>query len=165
MSTEELIERFTLERVSRHPARFDEVKLRWLNGLYIRETPLPDLTRRLEAFTGREGLEEAARISQEKIHTLADFWPLAGPLFDGPLDDPAARERWLGPAGRSVLADVRDALARDGGFDEEHVQQWLQDVLQRQGLKPREVYQPLRVALTGTTVSPGMFESVALLGR
>jgi glutamyl-tRNA synthetase len=64
-----------------------------------------------------------------------------------------------------VLADVRDALAREGGFDETAVQERLQDVLQRRGLKPREVYQPLRVALTGATVSPGMFESVALLGR
>jgi len=165
LSTEELVERFGLERVSRNPARFDEVKLRWLNGVYIRGLSVPELTRRLEEFTGHDGLEAAARISQEKIHTLADFWPLAGPLFDGPLDDPVARERWLGPDGRSVLADVRDALARDGGFDEQHVRQWLQDVLQRRGLKPREVYQPLRVALTGTTVSPGMFESVALLGR
>jgi glutamyl-tRNA synthetase len=165
LSTEELVQRFDLERVSRNPARFDEVKLRWLNGVYIRSLSVPELTRRLEEFTGRQGLEEAARISQEKIHTLADFWPLAGSLFDGPVDDPTARERWLGADGRAVLADVRDALAREGGFDETAVQERLQDVLQRRGLKPREVYQPLRVALTGATVSPGMFESVALLGR
>jgi glutamyl/glutaminyl-tRNA synthetase len=165
LSTDELVRRFALERVSRNPARFDEAKLRWLNGVYIRALSVAELTRRLEEFTGREGLEEAARISQEKIHTLADFWPLAGPLFDGPLDDPSARERWLGADGRSVLADVRDALAQEGGFDEAAVQERLQAVLQRRGLKPREVYQPLRVALTGATVSPGMFESVALLGR
>jgi glutamyl-tRNA synthetase len=165
LSTEELVERFDLERVSRNPARFDEVKLRWLNGVYIRSLSVPELARRLEEFTGRQGLEEAARISQEKIHTLADFWPLAGALFDGPVDDPAARERWLGADGRAVLADVREALAREGGFDEAAVQERLQDVLQLRGLKPREVYQPLRVALTGATVSPGMFESVALLGR
>ncbi|MCW3027522.1 MAG: glutamyl-tRNA synthetase [Solirubrobacterales bacterium] len=165
LSTEELVQRFDLERVSRNPARFDEVKLRWLNGVHIRSLSVPELTRRLEAFTGRQGLEGAARISQEKIHTLADFWPLAGSLFDGPVDDPTARERWLGADGRAVLADVREALAQEGGFDESAVQERLQDVLQRRGLKPREVYQPLRVALTGSTVSPGMFESVALLGR
>jgi glutamyl-tRNA synthetase len=165
LSTEDLVQRFNLERVSRNPARFDEVKLRWLNGVYIRALSVPELARRLEELTGREGLEEAARISQEKIHTLADFWPLAGSLLDGPVDDPAARERWLGADGRSALADVRDALAQEGAFDEAAVQARLQDVLQRRGLKPREVYQPLRVALTGGTVSPGMFESVALLGR
>jgi glutamyl-tRNA synthetase len=141
LSTDELVRRFALERVSRHPARFDEAKLRWLNGVYIRALPVAELARRLEQFTGRDGLEDAARISQEKIHTLADFWPLAGALFDGPLDDPKARERWLGADGRSVLADVRDALARDGSFDEAAVQERLESVVHR------------------------MFESVALLGR
>jgi len=165
LSTDELVRRFALERVSRNPARFDEAKLRWLNGVYIRALPVPELARRLEEFVGREDLEDAARISQEKIHTLADFWPLTGPLFDGPIDDPKARERWLGADGRSVLADVRDALAQEGSFDEAAVKERLESVVRRREMKPREVYQPLRVALTGGTVSPGMFESVALLGR
>jgi len=165
LSTEELIQRFTLERVSHNPARFDEVKLRWLDGVHIRGLPVPELARRLEAFTGREGLEQAARISQQKIHTLADFWPLAGALFDGPVDDRKARDRWLSPEGRSLLLDVRDALAEAEAFDEAAVQETLQAVLLRRAVKPREIYQPLRVALTGTTISPGIFESAALLGR
>jgi glutamyl-tRNA synthetase len=165
LSTEELVERFTLERVSRNPARFDEVKLRWLNGLYIRKLPPVELTRRLEAFTGREDLEGAARISQEKITTLAEFWPLAGSLLDGPSDDPKARERWLDEDGRAALADVRAALTASASFDEASVQEALAAVIERRGAKPREVYQPLRVAISGTTVSPGIFESVALLGR
>ena len=117
LDTKELIERFTLERVSRNPARFDETKLKWLNGVYIRELPLAELTRRLEAFTGRDGLEQAVRISQEKIHTLADFWPLAGFFFDGPTDDPAARERWLGDEGRAAVGDARVSLAELEDFD------------------------------------------------
>jgi glutamyl-tRNA synthetase len=165
LSTEELVERFTLERVSRNPARFDEVKLRWLNGLYIRKLPVPELARRLEAFTGREGLEQAARISQEKIQTLADFLPLARTLLDGPADDPKARERWLDADGRATLADARAALAAVESFDEASIEQALTGVIEQRGAKPREVYQPLRVALTGGTVSPGIFESVALLGR
>ena len=104
-------------------------------------------------------------ISQEKIHTLADFWPLAGPLLDGSSDDPEARERWLGETGRATLAEVRDALAGAESFDEATVGAALQAIMTRRGLKPREVYQPLRVAISGTTVSPGIFESVALLGR
>jgi glutamyl-tRNA synthetase len=165
LSTEELIERFTLDRVSRNPARFDEVKLKWVNGVYIRSLPVGELTRRLEAFTGREELGELARISQEKIHTLADFWPLAGALRDGPGDDPKARERWLGPEGRQALADARSALQQAGDFDEAAVGEALTAVVERRAVKPREVYQPLRVALSGGTVSPGIFESVALLGR
>jgi glutamyl-tRNA synthetase len=165
LSTEELIERFTLERVSRNPARFDEVKLRWLNGVYIRKLPLEELTRRLEAFTGRTGLREAARISQEKIQTLADFWPLSGTLLDGPIEDANARARWLDEQGRAALAETSEALAQTHSFDEAAVEEALAAVIARRAAKPREVYQPLRVALTGATVSPGIFESVALLGR
>ncbi len=165
MSTEQLVERFALERVSRNPAQFDEAKLRWLNGLYIRELSPAELARRLEQYTGRDGLEQAARISQEKIQTLADFWPLAGPLLDEPIDDPAARTRWLDDRGRQALDQVRSALGETASFDEAAVQEALEAVISERGAKPREVYQPLRVALTGTTISPGIFESVALLGR
>ena len=165
MSTAELAERFALERVSRNPAQFDEAKLRWMNGIYIRELPEQQLTSRLEAFTGHDGLGPAARISREKIQTLADFWPLAGFFFNGTQDDPKARERWLGEQGRAVLAEVRAALDGIEDFDEAAVQAALEGVIEHLALKPREVYQPLRVAMTGSTISPGIFESVTLLGR
>ena len=165
LSTAELVERFTLDRVSRNPARFDEEKLRWLNGVYIRALAPQELAVRLEEFTGREGLEQAARISQEKIHTLADFWPLAGALLDEPVEDEKARERWLGEKGRGALGEARAALAGVEPFDEQGIERALGELVERLSLKPREVYQPLRVAITGTTISPGIFESLALLGR
>ena len=114
LSTEQLVERFSLDRVSKNPAQFDERKLRWLNGRYLRELPVDDLTGRLEAYTGRNGLREAVEISREKVQTLADFWPLAGFIFDGPTDGEtadAARAKWLGEDGRAALADVRAVLA------------------------------------------------------
>jgi glutamyl/glutaminyl-tRNA synthetase len=107
----------------------------------------------------------AVAISQEKIHTLADFWPLTGPLLDGLSDDPKARERWLGESGRATLAEVREALARAESFDERGVEAALEAIVTSRDVKPGQVYQPLRVAISGTTVSPGIFESVALLGR
>jgi glutamyl-tRNA synthetase len=165
LSTEELIEKFALERVSRNPAQFDETKLRWLNGVYVRNLPPAELARRLEEFTGREGLAQAARISQEKIQTLADFWPLAGFFFDGVGEDPKARAKWLDERGRGALAELRTALAESGSFDEADVQRTLDEVQERLQVKPRELYQPLRVAIAGTAISPGIFESVALLGR
>jgi len=174
LSTQELIERFTLEQVSRNPARFDEVKLRWLNGVYIRSMPTEELCGRLREFLAESGhpgagedprFERAVAISQEKIHTLADFWPLSGPLLDGMADDGKARERWLGEGGLDVLAEVRGALSQASSFDEGAVGGALEAIVERRGVKPREVYQPLRVAISGTTVSPGIFESVALLGR
>jgi glutamyl-tRNA synthetase len=174
LSTQELTERFTLEHVSRSPARFDETKLRWLNGVYIRALSPEELTARVADFLRASGhadaaadarLGEAVRISQEKIHTLADFWPLTGPLLNGVSDDPKARRRWLGDDGRARLAEVRDVLARLESFDEGSVAGALDAIVTERELKPGEVYQPLRVAVSGTTVSPGIFESVALLGR
>jgi glutamyl-tRNA synthetase len=167
MTVEELQRRFSLERVSKSPAVFDEKKLRHMNGTYIRELEVEELTRRLEAFTGRSGLGEAAAISREKFQTLGEFWLLVGFLFDGPADDPKLREKWLAPeATRALLAEARRALAAiEGPWTVEDVEAALSGVVEREGVKPGKLFQPLRVALAGTTVSPGIFETVAVLGR
>jgi glutamyl-tRNA synthetase len=163
--TDQLVERFDISRVSRNPAQFDEVKLRWMNGRYLRELSTDELTAELERFTGRTGLRDAVEISREKVQTLADFWPLAGFIFDGPADDPAAREKWLGEEGRAALTDVRDALTQVEPFAIEPIEQALRGVVAARGVKPKDVFQPVRVALAGTPVSPGIFETLAVLGR
>ena len=165
ISTDELVAQFTIERVSKNPARFDHQKLRWLNGRYIRELSVDDLTDRLETYTGRGGLRAAVEISREKMQTLADFWPLAGFIFDGPADDPAAREKWLGDDGRAALREVRAVLEAIDPFTEEAVQAALEDVVGALGVKPKQVFQPIRVALAGRAISPGIFETLTVLGR
>jgi glutamyl-tRNA synthetase len=165
-SLEELAQRFRLERVSKNPAVFDERKLRHLNGRWVRELGAEELTRRLEEFTGRSGLRGAVEISQEKIQTLSEFWPLVGFLFDGPVDDPAAFRKVIGSnGGVETLQAARDALASAEPFTVENIEAALRALVERQGAKPAKVFQPVRVAIAGTTVSPGIFESVALLGR
>src|SRR5215216_2836448 len=165
--TEELQRLFSLEKVSKSPAVFDEQKLRWMNGRYVRELPLDDLTARLEALTGRTGLRDAVAITQEKISTLDEFWPLARAFFDEPADDPAARDKFLATeAGEQALTVARSALAQlDDPWTTEAVETALRGAVERSGMKAKQVFQPLRVALTGTTISPGIFETVALVGR
>jgi glutamyl-tRNA synthetase len=164
--TDELVRRFELERVQRNPARFDEKKLRWMNGRYIRELPVPDLAERLEGYLHRDGdIAAAVFAAREKIQTLADFWPLVGPIYDGPVDDPKAREQWLGPDGRAALAAAREALEQVAEWDTGHLDEALQRVVEQLGVKPKQVFQPIRVAVVGTTVSPGIFETLELLGR
>src|SRR3954454_8967736 len=166
-SIEELQQRFSLERVSKSPAVFDEQKLRWMNGRYLRELDVDDLTARLETFTGRSGLRGAVQIAQDKISTLAEFWPLTRFFFDGPADDPQAREKVLEvPGARDALTATRAALADvPAPWNEEKLESALGGVAERLGVKRKQVFQPLRVAVTGTTVSPGIFETVTLLGR
>ena len=165
-SLSELAERFRLERVSKNPAVFDERKLRHVNGQHLRELGTEELTRRLEEFTGRSGLHDAVAISEEKIQTLADFWPLVSFVFDGPVEDPDAFARVIGQEGAAeALAQARDALAETEPFDVPAVEAALRGVVERLEAKPRQVFQPVRVALAGQTVSPGIFETIALLGR
>jgi glutamyl-tRNA synthetase len=166
LSTKQMIEGFRLDRVSRNPAVFDEQKLRWMNGRYLRELARDDLVARLEQFTGRTGIEGAVAIAQEKMQTLADFEPLTAFIFDGPKEDPNAFDKVIGSDGGSDnLAAARAALADTEPFDLEHVEQALRRVVEERDVKPNKVFQPLRVALSGGTVSPGIFETVALLGR
>jgi glutamyl-tRNA synthetase len=165
MTTDELVERFSLERVSRNPAVFDEQKLRWMNGVYMRQLDPAELRRRLEELYGREVPPEAVAISQEKMQTLADFWPLAGFLVERREIDPQAWDRVMRDGGPERLRAAREALEAAEPFDTETVERALRGVVERLEVKPKEVFQPVRVAISGTTVSPGIFESVAALGR
>jgi glutamyl-tRNA synthetase len=162
----QLAERFRLERVSKSPAVFDERKLRNLNGRHLRELSTDELTARLESYTGRGGLRGAVEISAEKIQTLADFWPLVCFLFDGPVDDQAAFAKTIGRSGApELLAAAREALASAPAFDPPAIEEALRGVVESREVKPGEVFQPVRVAIAGQTISPGIFETVALLGR
>ena len=173
-TTEQLIEHFELARVSRSPAIFDEQKLRWMNGQYLRALGLPVLTRRLRDYLRAQGspgaddsrLEQAVAAAQEKISTLSEFSNLAGFAF-APLEiDPAAWEKVMTKDGAAkALALARDSLAGVDPFDEPHVEQALREVASELGAKPGKVFQPLRVAITGKTVSAGVFESLVLLGK
>ncbi|MGH2742225.1 MAG: glutamate--tRNA ligase [Thermoleophilaceae bacterium] len=165
MTTDELVERFSLERVSRNPAVFDEQKLRWMNGRYLREFDQDELRRRLEQLHGREVPPEAVAISQEKMQTLADFWPLAGFLVERREIDPQAWDRVMRDGAPERLRAAREALEAAEPFDPDTVERALRGVVERLEVKPKEVFQPVRVAISGTTVSPGIFESVAALGR
>jgi len=165
-TTEDLVERFSVERVSLNPAVFDEQKLRWMNGRYLRALPPDELAHRLEGLYGpRPGLAEAAVVAQEKMQTLADFRPLAGFLLERREIDERAWNKVMRDGALESLAAARAALAKTEPFDQQTVEAALRGVVERLGVKPKQVFQPVRVAISGTTVSPGIFESVAALGR
>ena len=149
LTTDELVERFALERVSKNPAVFDEQKLRWMNGRYMRELPVEELHRRLEEFTGREIPIEVVEISQEKMQTLADFWPLAGFLVERPSDfDEKAwrqgdgRRTRTGPCWSRRVRSVGRSRSMPRASSRRCAGWWT-----RLGVKPKEVFQPVRVAL------------------
>jgi glutamyl-tRNA synthetase len=167
MGRDELVERFTLERVSASPAQFDYQKLDWMNGVYLRELPLHEFAHRLVLWLGENGyawdaelVSRAAPLVQEKISRLAEFPGFAGFLFGEVEPDPADLVD-----GGAMLDSAQTTLASLEPFDASAIESALRATADELGLKPRQAFQPVRVAVTGSKVSPGLFESIELLGR
>jgi glutamyl-tRNA synthetase len=168
MSTSDLVGRFRVEDVGTSSAVFDEPKLRWMNGRFMREMPLDRYTQAVATHVGREPddrMREACAAVQEKAQTLAEVWPLIRFAFEAPVDDPKAWKKVMKPGAEEALRAAREAIAAAEPFDADGLEAALSPVPERLGAGAGKVYQPIRVAITGSTVSPGIFESVALLGR
>jgi glutamyl-tRNA synthetase len=168
LSTDELVSRFRPEDVGRSSAVFDEKKLRWMNGRYMREMDLDEYTRTVAELNRREPderLRAGCEIAQEKAQLVTEVWPLIRFLFEPPVDDEKAWRKTMKAHAPEVLASAREALAALDGFSVADVEAALEPIPESMGLGAGKVYQPIRVAITGTTVSPGIFESVAVLGR
>src|SRR6266536_898720 len=164
MTREELIERFTLDRVGKSAATFDYEKLEWMNGVYLRALPPEEYAETLLGYLREQGYEwdeelvrRAAPLVQEKIATLGEFPAFAGFLFARPKPDATVDGAVL-PAAAETLEQVEP-------FDASSIEAALRELAERLGLKPRDAFQPIRLAVTGSPVSPGLFESLELLGR
>ena len=168
LSTDELVERFDLSEVGRSSAIFDEQKLRWLNGRYMREMDLDQYTEAVARHVGREPddrLRAACAIAQEKAQTLNEVWPLIGFLFEEPQTDEKAWRKVMKDGALPLLQEALEALRAADPFDPEELESRLGPILAEHDVKPGKLYQPIRVAITGTSVSPGIFESLSVLGK
>lgn len=168
MATAELVRRFRVEDVGRSAAIFDEKKLRWLNGRFMRDLSLDEYTAAVARHLGREPderLRGACAIAQEKAQTLDEVWDLIRFLFEPPVEDEKAWAKVMKDGALAALEASRNVLAATSAFDAEALEDALAPIPERLGAKPGKVYQPIRVAITGTSVSPGIFESLAALGR
>jgi glutamyl-tRNA synthetase len=168
MSTAELVRRFRVVDVGKSSAIFDEKKLRWLNGRFMRDLPLDEYTAAVARHLGRESderLRAACTIAQEKAQTLDQVWPLIRFLFEPPVDDPQAWAKVMKAGSAAMLEAAAVALADVEPFEPTAIEAALVPLLDRFEVKPGKLYQPIRVAITGSSVSPGIFESLAALGR
>ena len=165
MSTQELVERFSLERVGSSPATFDYAKLDWMNGVYLRALAPDDYATRLVEYLREQGrdwpearVRAAVPLVQEKIGRLGEFSGFAGFLFHGVEPDPAVLDA-------RVLEGAERALAQVEPWTAAAIEVALKALCEDLDEKPRTVYPPIRVAVTGSRVSPGLYESLELLGR
>jgi len=167
MSRDELIERFSLDRVVPSPATFDYEKLDWLNGMYLRALSPEEYATELVRFLRDDGydwdetlIRRAAPIVQEKIERFGQFPDFAGFLFRDIEPDPA-----LLNGNAPVVNAAREELEHVEPFAAPEIEAALRDLADRLELPPRKAFEPIRVAVTGSKVSPGLFESLELLGK
>jgi glutamyl-tRNA synthetase len=165
MSRDELIERFSLDRVQPSPATFDYQKLEWMNGVYIRALSEEEFADRLVHYLRERGYDwdeelvrRSAPLVQEKISTLGAYPEFAGFLFREVEPDPALLDG-------DVLTGAAEVLGQVEPFTADRIEPALRRYAERLGLSPRKAFQPIRVAVTGSKVSPGLFESLELLGK
>ncbi len=179
MSTEELVERFDIGRVGRAAAVFDEQKLRWVNCRFMREQDLGEYERRLTDHLNRSdpgaarafgeaepaARREACEIVREKAQTVGEVWPLIAFLFTDPEPDADAWRKVMKPAAAAPLAAAEGALKGLEDWSPSGLERTLRRLIERESIGARKLLQPIRVAITGTSISPGIFESLAALGR
>ena len=165
MSRQELVSRFTIERVAGSSATFDYEKLEWMNGVYLRDLDEDTYAAALTTFLAEHGLDWDAELVrrtvplvQVKLVRLDRYPEYAGFFFRDVVPDAKLLD------GR-VLAAAAEALAELKPFETETIEQAMRSLAESLELKPGKAFQPIRAALTGTNVSPSLFESIELLGR
>jgi glutamyl-tRNA synthetase len=180
VSADALAANFSFDRVSRNPAIFDTDKLEWLNGVYIREMGAErfaevmgprlvaaGLLADADLAPEHDRLVVLAPLVSERVKRLDEIAPTVRFLFveEVPID-PAAREKVLGAAGAAdVLRECARAVEDIVDFGHASIEAALRTVPESLGVKPKAVFQTIRVAVTGSTVSLPLFESLELLGR
>ena len=163
MSRDELIERFTLERVVPSPATFDYEKLDWLNGVHLRALEPQEYAAALLVWLRERGIDwdeatvaATAPLVQEKIERFDQYPEFVRFLFEDVSVDGADPE---------ICRAAHDRLAALGEWTAPTIEEALRGLAEELGQKPRQAFAPIRLAVTGSKISPGLFESIELLGR
>jgi glutamyl-tRNA synthetase len=167
---DELIEHFDLDRVSRNPAAFDREKLEWMNGHYIREMPADRFAGLVHEWLADAGIDadpqivaQATPLIQERMKLLSEAPPMLRFLFEDVAPDEKARKMLDGQG--EYLAEVAKRLEALGDWTHELIEAAMRGIQEERGLGAKKAFQPVRAAVTGTLVSPPLFESMELLGR
>ncbi len=173
-STEELIEKFTLDTVGKSAAVFNPDKLLWLNGWYIRNKPARDIAATVLPTIQEKGLPAEfderfvaiVDMVRERAKTLLDITDSMDYFYTDEITyEEKARKKFLVPENTAVFDTLIEMLSALESFDTQTIYEAFNEVIERKGLKLIKLAQPARVALTGGTVSPGIFEVMEMLGK
>lgn len=173
-SKTELIEKFTLDNVGKSAAVFNEEKLDWLNGWYIRNKPPQEIAQLVIPLLKEKGLEveldeKLIKIIKElsqRAKTLLDITNTINYFYTEKIEyEEKAKNKFLKAENKTVLQDLVDKLSNLSNFNMDETHKVFDRVMEERELKLGKIAQPVRVALTGGTVSPGIFEVMDILGK
>jgi glutamyl-tRNA synthetase len=173
MSVAELTERFSLDRVNPAPAVFDHEKLAWMNGQHLRALDAAAYTAALRRYlqdadsplAGAARLDELVPVVQEKLGAFGEFDALVGSLLESREPDADSWQKLLTDEHATRILDAAIAsLSALPAWTVEHVESALRAVCEELELKPRQAFLPIRIAIAGSTVAAGLYESIAFLG-
>jgi glutamyl-tRNA synthetase len=171
-SMDELIDAFAIDRVSKSPAKFDQNKAKWYNEHYLRAKPNAELAPYLLDALAAHGLhctpekaEQIVGVMKERVSFPQDFWQEAKYFFEAPMeyDATVVAKKW-NPQVADALAAYADALPGAPTAAAEGLKNLFNQTVEAQGLKPGQVLQALRVAVTGAAAGPDLFETLVILG-
>ncbi len=170
---DDLLEKFSLENIGRSAGVFNPEKLLWLNAHWIKETPAERLAESLKPFLQKLGIVAdddryiagAIRTLQPRSKTLVEMAEAAVFYFREVEFDPKAVEKYLTQDAAAILKDLADRLKTLSSWTEKAMEPVFLGLMDHFGVKLGAIAQPLRVALSGKTVSPGIFEVMEVLGR
>jgi len=178
LSRQEMVEAFSIEGIGKSGAVFDREKLDWMNGLYLRQMSPESYVASAKPFVGKafgSALEElgeeyvarAVLLERERAKTLGELPALTEFFFREPeAYDEKGERKWFRREGAAeLLAAVREAVAEVEQFDEAAVEAAVRTVAEKLSLQPGPVIHTTRLAVTGRTAGPGLFELMAVLGR
>ena len=178
MTLDEMVRDFSLQGVVRHPAIFDVAKLGWMNKEYLRTIPLQDFAHMVAALlpvirpdatrTDSAYVDRVASLFAGRVRTIAEVIAQGSYFFDDGVPEPEAdalTKHCSAPETLERLAAVRAALVSATGFDTADIEAAIRGLAESRGVKAASYIHPLRVALTGQSVSPGIFEVTSILGR
>ncbi len=168
MSMEEMISKFSIERVSKNPAIFDPAKLTWMNAQYIKNCDNKRLVELLKPFLSKwqiqvndwDWLEMVVSVEKERMHTLEDLLTNADYFFKSPRVNVEAPEDI-----KTALLRCADVLSSEPKVEKERLVEVFRKVVKESNVKPKEFYQALRVVLTGKSGGPELLDIVILLGK
>ncbi len=173
-SKTELIEKFTLDNVGKSAAVFNEEKLDWLNGWYIRNKPPQEIAQLVIPILKEKGLEveldeKLIKIIKElsqRAKTLLDITNTINYFYTEEIEyEEKAKNKFLKAENKPVLQDLVDKLSNLSNFNMDETHKVFDRIMEERDLKLGKIAQPVRVALTGGTVSPGIFEVMDILGK